>query len=61
MIVLDANILIDALFEKKGERRKLALNFFSLIKGKKVFVPRVFIIEVVAVAKRLGIELNRRV
>ncbi|GEM_PF-5532510 len=54
MIVLDANILIDALFEKEEKRRKLALNFFSLITGKKVFVPRVFIIEVVAVAKRLG-------
>ena len=31
-----------------------------MITGKKVFVPRVFIIEVVAVAKRLGLEIDKR-
>ncbi|ADT85026.1 type II toxin-antitoxin system VapC family toxin [Thermococcus barophilus] len=58
MIVLDANILIDALFEKNEERRNLALDLFQAIKGKTVYVPRIFIVEVVSIAKRLGIGLS---
>ncbi|WP_457754436.1 antitoxin AF2212-like protein [Thermococcus sp.] len=56
--VLDANILIDALFEKNEERRNLALKLFQAIKGKTVYVPRIFIVEVISIAKRLGIGLS---
>ncbi len=60
MIVLDANILIDALFEGNPKRRKLALDFFRLAEGKPVYVPRIFIIEVLSVAKRLGVGIDYR-
>jgi len=60
MIVLDANVLIDALFEGNPERRKLALDFFKLAEGKPVYIPRIFIIEVLSVAKRLGVGIDYR-
>ncbi|WP_297506468.1 type II toxin-antitoxin system VapC family toxin [Thermococcus sp.] len=60
MIVLDANVLIDALFEGNPKRRKLALDFFKLAEGKPVYIPRIFIIEVLSVAKRLGVGIDYR-
>ncbi|MCD6372202.1 MAG: type II toxin-antitoxin system VapC family toxin [Thermococcus sp.] len=58
MIVVDANLLIDALFEGNPERRKLALEFFRLIQGRPVYVPRIFIVEVLSVGRRLGVKLD---
>ncbi len=58
MIVIDANVLIDALFEGNPERRALALRFFKLIEGRCVYVPRIFIVEVLSVARRLGVKLD---
>ena len=60
MIVLDANVLVDALFEGNPERRKLALDFFKMAEGKSVYIPRIFIIEVLSVAKRLGVGIDYR-
>ncbi|AEO14027.1 type II toxin-antitoxin system VapC family toxin [Thermococcus sp. AM4] len=60
MIVIDANVLIDALFEGNPERRELALQFFRLIEGRSVYVPRIFIVEVLSVARRLGVRLDYR-
>ncbi|KUH32069.1 hypothetical protein APY94_11175 [Thermococcus celericrescens] len=60
MIVLDANVLVDALFEGNPERRKLALDFFKMAEGNPVYIPRIFIIEVLSVAKRLGVGIDYR-
>ncbi|NJF25030.1 type II toxin-antitoxin system VapC family toxin [Thermococcus sp. Bubb.Bath] len=60
MIVIDANVLIDALLERNPERRNLAIEFFNIIEGKPVYVPRIFIVEVLSIARRLGIELDHQ-
>ena len=45
MIVLDANILIDALFEKNEERRNLALKLFQAIKEKPYMFPEFLLLK----------------
>lgn len=60
MIVVDANVLIDALFERNPERRNLAIEFFKNIEGKPVYIPRIFIVEVLSIARRLGIKLDHQ-
>jgi len=40
------------------ERRELAIQFFRLIEGRPVYVPRIFIVEVLSVARRLGVRLD---
>ncbi|ASJ01921.1 PIN domain-containing protein [Thermococcus profundus] len=61
MIVVDANVLIDALFERNPERRNLAIEFFRTIEGKPVYVPRIFIVEVLSIARRLGIKIDYQI
>uniref|UniRef100_A0A7C3YLV9 PIN domain-containing protein n=1 Tax=Geoglobus ahangari TaxID=113653 RepID=A0A7C3YLV9_9EURY len=60
MIVIDTSVLIDCIFEKDAARNGIAKEFLNLVKGLKVFAPRILLIEFIAVAKRLGMTISRQ-
>ena len=60
MIVIDTSVLIDCIFEKDATRKSIAREFLSLVRGFKVFAPRILLIEFIAVAKRLGMSISRQ-
>jgi len=60
MIVIDTSVLIDCIFEKDAVRNSMAKEFLSLVRGLKVFAPRILLIEFIAVAKRLGMNIFRQ-
>jgi len=59
MIVIDTSVLVDCLFEKDVNRNKIAKKTVKILKGLKVFAPRIFLIEFVSVARRLGMKITR--
>jgi hypothetical protein len=60
MIVIDTSILIDSLFEKDKERNKEATEFLRSIEGLTVIIPKILLIELVSVTRRLGIGITTR-
>jgi len=60
MIVVDTSLFVDYLFERNEERYKKASKILNSIEGLTVFEPKVFLIEMIAVSKRLGIEISRK-
>ena len=59
MIVIDTSVFVDSLFEKNKERYEIANKFLAKIRGLTVYVPRVFLIELLSVARRLGMDVTR--
>ncbi|AAB89534.1 type II toxin-antitoxin system VapC family toxin [Archaeoglobus fulgidus] len=60
MIVIDTSIFVDYLFDRDENRNEKARKFLNSIEGLTVFVPKIFVIELISVAKRLGIEISRK-
>jgi len=59
MIVVDTSVFIDYLLEKDERRSELARQFFKVLKGLKVFVPKIFLVEFISVANRLGSKISK--
>jgi len=59
VIVIDASVLIDALFSKEQERYEKAVNLLKQVEGMLLYAPRVLEVELVAVARRLGYKTKR--
>lgn len=59
MIVIDASVLIDALFSKNPERFEKAVILLKHVEGTPLYAPRVIEVELVAVARRLGYKARR--
>ena len=51
---------MNSLFEKNEDRNRKATEFLKSIEGLTLFTPRIFILELVSVAKRLGINLSKK-
>ncbi len=54
MLVIDTSVFVDYLFEEDNNRNKTANEFLSSIEGLTVFIPKIFLIELISVAKRLN-------
>ena len=59
MIVIDASVLIDALFSRNPERFVKAVNLLKHVEGMPLYAPRVIEVELIAVARRLGYKTER--
>jgi len=59
MIVIDTSLLVDYVFEKDVTRNNIAKETLKLVKGFRAFVPRILLIEFMAVAKRLGMTISK--
>ncbi len=59
MIVIDTSVFIDYVFEEDATRKGMAKEILKLVKGLKVFAPRILLIEFVAVARRLGLAISK--
>ncbi|MBE8539574.1 PIN domain-containing protein [Geoglobus acetivorans] len=59
MIVIDTSVLIDYVFEKDVMRNNIAKETLKLLRGLRVFAPRILLIEFVAVARRLGMTIPK--
>ena len=59
MIVIDTSVFVDSLFEKNEERYKIANKFLAEIGGLIVYVPKIFLVELLSVAGRLGIKITK--
>ena len=59
MIVIDTSVLVDYVFEKDAKRNDVAKETLKLVKGLRVFAPRILLIEFVAVARRLGMTISK--
>lgn len=60
MLVIDTSVFVDYLFEEDNNRNKTANEFLNSIEGLTVFIPKIFLIELISVAKRLGIKISRK-
>lgn len=60
MLVIDTSVFVDYLFEEDDNRNKTANEFLNSIEGLTVFIPKIFLIELISVAKRLGIKISRK-
>ncbi|WP_054839720.1 PIN domain-containing protein [Thermococcus sp. JCM 11816] len=58
MIVVDTSLFVDYLFEGNEERYQKASKILESIEGLTVFEPKVFLVEMMAVSKRLGINIS---
>ena len=59
MIVIDTSVLVDYVFEEDATRNNTAKETLKLVKGLRVFAPRILLIEFVAVARRLGMAISK--
>ena len=60
MIVIDTSVVVDSLFERNAKRFTIANEFLTEIVGKTVYVPKVFSIELLSIARRLGVGMTKR-
>ena len=60
MIVVDASVLIDSLFSSSSERYQKSIGFLRAVEGLPLYAPRIFRVELIAVARRLGFKGERR-
>ncbi|MEM2462288.1 MAG: type II toxin-antitoxin system VapC family toxin [Archaeoglobaceae archaeon] len=59
MIVLDTSIFVDYLFEKNEKRKEIARKMLGQLEGKEVAVPKVFLIELISIGRRLGFKIKK--
>ena len=57
MIVIDTSVLVDYIFEEDVTRNNIAKETLKLVKGLRVFAPRILLIEFMAVARMLGMTI----
>ena len=60
MIVVDASVLIDSLFSSSTERYQKSIGFLRAVEGLPLYAPRIFRVELIAVARRLGFKGERQ-
>ena len=60
MLVVDSSVFVDSLFEKNEARNRMAKELLKSIEDLPIFIPRVFLLELVSVAGRLNISLTKR-
>jgi len=60
MIVVDASVFIDSLFSSSAERYQKSIGFLRAADGLLLYAPRIFRVELIAVARRLGFKGGRR-
>jgi predicted nucleic acid-binding protein len=59
MIVVDASVLIDALFTDNAERYQKSISFLEAAEDLPLYAPRILRVELIAVARRLGFRNSR--
>ncbi len=59
MIVIDTSVFMDSLFERNAKRLTIANESLTEIVGKTVYVPKVFSIELLSIARRLGVGMTK--
>jgi len=59
VIVIDASVLIDALFSRNPERFVKAVNLLKYVEGVPLYAPKVIEVELIAVARRFGYKTER--
>jgi hypothetical protein len=60
MIVVDASVFIDSLFSSSAERYQKSIDFLRAADGLPLYAPRIFRVELTAVARRLGFKGRRQ-
>ena len=60
MIVVDVSVFIDSLFSSNSDRYQKAIGFLKAVNGMPLYVPRIFRVELIAVARRLGFKGKRQ-
>jgi len=60
MIVVDASVFIDSLFSSNAERYQKPIGFLEAVERLPVYAPRILRVELVAMARRLGYQGERR-
>ena len=60
MIVVDVSVFIDSLFSSNPDRYQKAIGFLKAVNGMPLYVPRIFRVELIAVARRLGFKGKRQ-
>ena len=60
MITVDVSVIIDSLFSSNVERYQRSVNFLKASEGLPLYAPRIFRIELIAVARRLGFMGERK-
>lgn len=60
MIVIDVSVFIDSLFSSNPERYRKAIGFLKAVDGMPLYAPRIFRVELIAVARRLGFKGKRQ-
>ncbi len=59
MIVVDVSVFIDSLFSSNIERYQKSIDFLKAAEGLPLYAPRIFRVELIAVARRLGFKGGR--
>ena len=59
MIVVDVSVFIDSLFSSNIERYQKSIDFLKAVEGLPLYAPRIFRVELIAVARRLGFKGGR--
>ncbi len=60
MIVVDVSVFIDSLFSRNVDRYQKAIGFLREVEGLPLYAPRIFRVELIAVARRLGFKGKRQ-
>ena len=60
MIVVDVSVFIDSLFSSNPDRYQKTIGFLKAVNGMPLYVPRIFRVELIAVARRLGFKGKRQ-
>ncbi|MEB3773796.1 MAG: hypothetical protein GSR86_02560 [Desulfurococcales archaeon] len=60
MIVIDVSVFIDSLFSSNVERYQKSIEFLKASEGLSLYAPRIFRVELIAVARRLGFKGERK-
>ncbi len=60
MIVVDVSVFIDSIFSSSTERYQKSIGFLRATNGLPLYAPRIFRVELIAVARRLGFKDRRQ-
>ncbi|MEM2135491.1 MAG: type II toxin-antitoxin system VapC family toxin [Candidatus Jordarchaeaceae archaeon] len=60
MLVVDSSVFVDFLFEKNEAKNRMAKELLESIEDLLIFVPRIFLLELVSVEGRLNISLSKK-
>jgi predicted nucleic acid-binding protein len=60
MIVVDSPVFVDSLFEGNEDGNRKATEFLNSIDNLIVYIPKIFLIELISAIKRLRISMSRK-